>query len=60
MLDNITCCKLNAKFGEQSRKITKPKKIDTFLHQHFKCTGHLPNNVLCNQWRKYLMIRFFL
>ena len=24
----------------------KPKPIDTFFYQHFKCTGHSPNNVL--------------
>ena len=28
------------------RKIKKPKKIDTFLYQHFKRTGHSPDNVL--------------
>ena len=41
-----TCCKLKTKFGEHYRKIKKPKKIDTFLYQHFKRTGHFPNNVL--------------
>ena len=24
----------------------KPKPIDTFLYQHFKLTGHSPNDVL--------------
>ena len=34
------------RFGEHYRKI---KKIDTFLYQHFKRTGHSPNNVLVQQ-----------
>ena len=33
-------------FGEHYRKIKKPRKIDTFLYQHFKRTGHSPDNVL--------------
>ena len=37
-----TCRKLKNRFGE----IKKPKKIDTFLYQHFKRTGHSPDNVL--------------
>ena len=41
-----TCRKLKNRFGEHYRKIKKPKKIDTFLHQHFKRTGHSPDNVL--------------
>ena len=41
-----TCCKLKTKFGEHYRKIKKPKKIDTFLYQHFKRTGYSHNNVL--------------
>ena len=35
-----TCHKLKNRFGEHYRKIKKPKKIDTFLYQHFKRTGH--------------------
>ena len=38
--------KLKNRFGEHYRKIKKPKKIDTFLYQHFKCTGHSHDNVL--------------
>ena len=37
------------RFCEHYRKIKKkPKKINTFLYQHFKrtCTGHSPDNVL--------------
>ena len=41
-----TCRKMKTRFGEQYRKIKKPKKIDTFLYQHFKRTGHSSNNVL--------------
>ena len=41
-----TCCKLQNRFSEHYRKIKKPKKIDTFLYQHFKRTGHSPDNVL--------------
>ena len=41
-----TCRKLNNRFGEHYRKIKNPKKIDTFLYQHFKRTGHSPDNVL--------------
>ena len=40
-----TCHKLKNRFGEHYRKIKKPKKIDTFLYQHFKRTGHSPENV---------------
>ena len=40
-----TCRKLKTRFGEHCRKIKKPKKIDTFLYQHFKRTGHSPSNV---------------
>ena len=39
------CRKLKNRFGEHYRKIIKPKKIDTFLYQHFKRTGHFPDNV---------------
>ena len=38
--------KLTCKIGEHYCKIEKPKTIDTFLYQHFKRTGHAPNNVL--------------
>ena len=38
--------KLKARFSENYLKIKKPKKIDTFLYQHFKRNGHSPNNVL--------------
>ena len=42
-----TCRKLKKRFGEHYRKIKKKhKKIDTFLYQHFKHTGHSPDNVL--------------
>ena len=41
-----TCRKLKNRFGEHYRKIKKPKKIDTFLYQHFKRTGHSHDNVL--------------
>ena len=41
-----TCRKLKNRFGEHYRKIKMPKKIDTFLYQHFKRTGHSPDNVL--------------
>ena len=46
-----TCRKLKNRFGEHYRKIKKPKKIDTFLYQHFKRTGHSPDNVLAKQWK---------
>ena len=41
-----TCCALQKRFGEHYRRIKKPKPIDTFLYQHFKLTGHSPNDVL--------------
>ena len=37
---------LKTRFGEHYRRISKPKKFDTFLYQHFKRTGHSPKNVL--------------
>ena len=40
-----TCRKLKKRFGEHYRKIKTPKNIDTFLYQHFKRTGHSPDNV---------------
>ena len=41
-----TCRKLKNRFGEHYRKIKTTKKIDTFLYQHFKRTGHSPDKVL--------------
>ena len=43
---NTNCFSQLSRFGEHYRKIKKPKKIDTFLYQHLKHTGHSPNNVL--------------
>ena len=37
---------LQKRFGEHYRRMKKPKPIDTFLYQHFKITGHSPNDVL--------------
>ena len=39
---------------EHYRKITKPKKVDTFLYQHFKRTGHSPDNVLVQSVEKLI------
>ena len=39
-----TCRALQKRFGEHCRRMKKP--IDTFLYQHFKRTGHSPNDVL--------------
>ena len=47
-----TCRTLKNRFGEHYRKIKKPKKIDTFLYQHFKRTGHSPDNVLVQSVEK--------
>ena len=41
-----TCRALQNRLGEHSRRMKKPKPIDTFLYQHFKRTGHSPNDVL--------------
>ena len=41
-----TCRALQKRFGEHYRRMKKPKSIDTFLYQHFKRTGHSPNDVL--------------
>ena len=49
-----TCRKLKNRFGEHYRKIKKPKKIDTFLYQHFKRTGHSPDNVLVQPVEKLI------
>ena len=40
-----TCRTLQKRFGEHYRRIRKPKNNDTFLYQHFKRTGHSPNDV---------------
>ena len=40
----VVLCK--KRFGEHYRRMKKPKPIDTFLYQHFKLTGHSPNDVL--------------
>ena len=41
-----TCRKLKNRFCEHYRKINEPKKIDTFLYQHFKRTSPSPDIVL--------------
>ena len=46
--------KLTNRFGEHYRKIKKPKNIDTFLYQHFKRTGHSPDNVLVQPVEKLI------
>ena len=42
----INCNTYWQRFREHSRRMKKPKPIDTFLYQHFKLTGHSPNDVL--------------
>ena len=42
---------LQKRFGEQYRRMKKPKLVDTFLYQHFNLTGHSPYEVLVHQWR---------
>ena len=49
-----TCPKLKNRFGEHYRKNKKTKKIDTFLYQHFKRTGHSPDNVLVQPVEKLI------
>ena len=49
-----TCRKLKNRFGEHYRKINKPKKIDNFLYQHFKRTGHSPDNILVQPVEKWI------
>ena len=49
-----TCRRLKNRFGEHYRKIKKPKNIDTFLYQHFKRTGHSPDNVLVQPVEKLI------
>ena len=41
-----TCRALQKRFGEHYRRMKKPKPIDTFLYQHFKLTGHSPNDIV--------------
>ena len=41
-----TCRALQKRFGEHYRRMKKHKPFDTFLNQHFKLTGHSPNDVL--------------
>ena len=41
-----TCRALQKRFGEHYRRMKKSKPIDIFLYQHFKRTGHSPNEVL--------------
>ena len=41
-----TCRTLQKRFGELCRRIRTPKNNDTFLYQHFKRTGHPPNNII--------------
>ena len=40
-----TCCKLKTRYDEHYRKLTKPRKIDTFLYQHFNCIDIYPTKV---------------
>ena len=49
-----TCRKLKNRFGEHYHKIKTPKKIDTFLYQHFKRTGHSPDNILVQPVEKLI------
>ena len=49
-----TCRKLKSRFVEHYRKIKKPKKIDSFLYQHFKRTGHSRDNVLVQPVEKLI------
>ena len=43
---------LQKRFGENYRRMKKPKLIDTFLYQHFKRTSHSPNDVLVQPMEK--------
>ena len=36
----------------------KPKPIDTFLYQHFKLTGHSPNDVLVQPVEKLIYEKY--
>ena len=55
-----TCHKLKKRFGEYYPIIKTPKKIDTLLYQHFKRTGHSPDNVLVEKlsYDKNSSVRF--
>ena len=55
-----TCRALQKRFGEHYRRMKKPKPIDTFLYQHFKCTGHSPNDVLVQPVEKLTLIKILL
>ena len=55
-----TCRALQKRFGEHYRRMKNPKPIDTFLKQHFKLTGHSPNDVLVQPVEKLLMIKILL
>ena len=47
-----TCRALQKRFDETYRRMKTPKPIDTFLYQHFKLTGHSPNDVLVQPMEK--------
>ena len=36
---------LKLRCDDHYRRMRKPKKFDTFLYQHFKYTGHSPNDI---------------
>ena len=36
---------LKTRFNEHYRRMSKPKKTDTFLYRHFKRTGHSVNDI---------------
>ena len=38
-------------------KLEKLEKIDTFLYQHFKRTGHFPDNVLVQPVEKLIYVK---
>ena len=40
-------------------KLNKAQKIDTFLYQHFKHTGHSPDSVLVQPVENCYMMKFF-
>ena len=50
-----TCRTLQKRFGEHYRRIRKPKNNDTFLYQHFKRTGHSPNDVIVQPVESHMM-----
>ena len=55
-----TCRALQKRFGEHYRRMKKPKPIDTFLYQHFKLTGHSPNDVLVQPVEKIIYDKIIL